>query len=166
MARYRSADETNVALQELDIINSPVRRVSTQTIPSYYRMRIIDRYGLVRSVYQDDAIPDNVWTMIAGEFCSITSSGRRYCSINGRLQGLPSAEKHFENVTICEIIYFIGSLCMTNRDMHLRDDFGIAVSLQSIVGGNGKSCCVKYVTVNNTKIFQILVFFNFQKYYI
>ena len=72
-------DETNVALQELDIINSPVRRVSTQTIPSYYRMRIIDSYGLVRSVYQDDAIPDNVWTIIAGEFCSITSSGRCYC---------------------------------------------------------------------------------------
>ena len=66
----------------MDIINSPVRRVSTQTIRPYYRMRIIDRYGLVRSVYQDDAIPDNVWTMIAGEFCSITSSGRRYCSIN------------------------------------------------------------------------------------
>ena len=50
MACYRSADETNVALQELDIINSPVRRVSTQTIPSYYRMRIIDRYSLVRSI--------------------------------------------------------------------------------------------------------------------
>ena len=32
MALYCSADETNVALQELDIINSPVRRVSTQTI--------------------------------------------------------------------------------------------------------------------------------------
>jgi len=104
-------------------------------------------------------IPDNVWTMIAGEFCSITSSGRRYCSINGRLQGLPSAEKHFENVTICEIIYFIGSLCMTNRDMHLRDDFGIAVSLQSIVGGNGKSCCVKYVTVNKYKNISNFSFF-------
>ena len=121
-------------------------------------MRIIDRYGLVRSVYQDDAIPDNVWTIIAGEFCSITS-GRRYCSINGRLQGLPSAEKHFEYVTIYEIIYFIGSLCMTNRDMHLRDDFGIAVSLQSIVGGNGKSCCVKYVTVNKYKNISNFSFF-------
>ena len=88
MALYRSADETNVALQELDIINSPVRRVNTQTIPSYYRMRIIDRYSLVRSIYQDDAIPDNVWTMIAGEFCSITSA-KRFCSTNGRLEALP-----------------------------------------------------------------------------
>ena len=135
---YRSHEETSQALEELDIIQSPLRRERTQTIPPYIRMKILQRFQAAKQVYEEEEIPDEVWTLIADVDCSIRSA-KRFCKVDGRLEGITRGGQRFEKVTSREVVYFIGLLCMSNRTaklsqyvLRLQQDLGINVSKNSV----------------------------------